>query len=248
MIYPTLTHRIAQGKRQYAILIDPDKTSLEQLQQTIKHAVKAQVDIIMVGGSLLLSDAMNDIIDTIKKSCNIPVMLFPGSPMQIAPQADAIMLLSMISGRNAELLIGQHVMAAPMLQRSNLEIIPTGYILIDGGRPTSVSYISNTTPIPSNKPDIAACTALAGEQLGLKMIYLDAGSGALQHITPEMVMLVRQHISLPLIVGGGIRSAETAKALCHAGADIIVTGNILEKDPYCMQEIADTIHHFNEIV
>jgi putative glycerol-1-phosphate prenyltransferase len=154
-------------------------------------------------------------------------------------KADAILLLSLISGRNAELLIGQHVHAAPLLKKSKLEIIPTGYILIDGGKPTSVSYVSNTLPIPNNKPAIALCTALAGEQLGLQCIYLEAGSGAEIAVSSDLIATVRKEISVPLIVGGGIRTQEQAQLAWKAGADIIVVGSAVEKDPSFLKSLKE---------
>jgi putative glycerol-1-phosphate prenyltransferase len=153
--------------------------------------------------------------------------------------------LSLISGRNSELLIGQHVISAPFVKQSGLEIIPVGYMLIDGGSPTTVSYISNTNPIPSNKNDIAICTAMAGEMLGLKLIYMDAGSGASKAIPTTMIKEVAKHIQIPLVVGGGITTAEKAIENCQAGADIIVVGNAAEKDPVLITAIADAIHSLN---
>jgi putative glycerol-1-phosphate prenyltransferase len=184
-------------------------------------------------------------VETIKKNCSIPVVLFPGSPDQITPKADALLYLSLISGRNPELLIGQHVVSAPFVKQSGLEIIPVGYMLIDGGSPTTVSYISNTHPIPSNKKDIALCTAMAGEMLGLKLIYMDAGSGAKTPISTEMIQYVSKHIKIPLVIGGGITSAEKAKENCMAGADIIVVGNAVEKDPSLIEAIATAVHSLN---
>ena len=151
----------------------------------------------------------------------------------------------MISGRNAELLIGQHVTSAPFIKKSGLEIISVGYMLIDGGTPTTVSYISNSNPIPSNKNDIALCTAMAGEMLGLKLIYMDAGSGAQKAIASNMIQKVSQHIKIPLIIGGGITTPEKAKENCIAGADIIVVGNAVEKDPNLIQSISEAIHSLN---
>jgi putative glycerol-1-phosphate prenyltransferase len=162
--------------------------------------------------------------------------------MQINDKADAIFFLSLISGRNPEMLIGQHVLAAPYLKASSLEILPTGYILIDGGTQTTVSYISNTTPIPANKPDIAACTAMAGEMLGLQVIYMDAGSGAKNSIDEKIISVVRKNTNVPLIVGGGILTTQKAVANCFAGADIIVVGNAAEKNPSLILDMANAIH------
>jgi putative glycerol-1-phosphate prenyltransferase len=148
----------------------------------------------------------------------------------------------MISGRNPELLIGQHVLAAPYLKASGLEVIPTGYLLIDGGTVTTAQYVSNTMPIPGGKGDIAACTAMAGEMLGLRLIYLDAGSGAARPVAPAMIRQVKESISVPLIVGGGIREPEQARHACQAGADVVVVGNALENDPSGYLEMARAIH------
>lgn len=170
-----------------------------------------------------------------------PRILFPGNVLQVSREAEAILLLSLISGRNPDLLIGQHVIAAPYLKESGLEILPTGYLLIDGGSPTSVSYMSNTIPIPANKPDIARCTAMAGEMLGLRLMYLDAGSGARNPVPEAMIRAVRSEIGVPLIVGGGIRIPEQAMAAVSAGADLIVIGNAVEQSPQLILEMAEAI-------
>jgi putative glycerol-1-phosphate prenyltransferase len=204
--------------------------------------VNAHVDYFLVGGSLVISNHLDECIRQIKAACTIPVLLFPGSPSQVSKYADALLYLSLISGRNPELLIGQHVVSAPFVKKSGLEIIPTGYMVIDGGAPTTVSYISNATPIPSDKNDIAMCTAMAGEMLGMKLIYMDAGSGAKRPITETMIALVAQHIEVPLIIGGGITDAEKAYLNCKAGADIIVVGNAIEKDASLIKELSDAIH------
>jgi putative glycerol-1-phosphate prenyltransferase len=230
------------NQKQFALLIDPDKLDSTALQSTVDLAVKAKVDYLFVGGSLLTKDVLDECLTTIKSNCSIPIILFPGSVMQINDKADAIFFLSLISGRNAEMLIGQHVLAAPYLKSSSLQILPTGYILIDGGTQTTVSYISNTTPIPANKPDIAACTAMAGEMLGLQLMYMDAGSGAKNSISEKMISVVRKNINVPLIVGGGILTTEKAVANCLAGADIIVVGNAAEKNPSLILDMAKAIH------
>ena len=246
-IYNQILGASAKGKKQFAILIDPDKLSKTQLLNTIQLAVENRVDYFFVGGSLLLNNQLNEFVALIKESCNIPVILFPGSNTQICDKADAIFFLSLISGRNADLLIGQHVIAAPNLRASNLEVISTGYMLVNGGVPTAVSYMSNTTPIPNDKNNIAACTAMAGEMLGMKLIYMDAGSGARQCITPDMINAVRKNISLPIVVGGGITSAEKAIEACNAGADIIVVGNAIEKDATLISSIADAIKNVAQV-
>jgi putative glycerol-1-phosphate prenyltransferase len=224
-------------KKQIAVLIDPDKTDLKKLQKTIEAAEKANIDFFLVGGSLLLKNNLEEVIISIKKLSKKKVFLFPGNPSQISNKADGILLLSLISGRNADLLIGNHVQAAPILKQSKLNIVPTGYILIESGTATTVSYISNTTPIPANKPEIAACTALAGEQLGLQIIYLEAGSGALNAVSKETIKAVKKMIRVPLIVGGGIRSAAQIETAFSAGADIVVIGTAIENDITFLEEI-----------
>jgi phosphoglycerol geranylgeranyltransferase len=241
-VYPSLLEKKQGGKRSFAVLIDPDKVSESSLNETIELAAEAKVDYFFVGGSLVISDHLDSCIQQIKRSSNIPVILFPGSPSQISRHADALLYLSLISGRNADLLIGQHVVSAPFVKKSGLEIIPTGYMVIDGGAATTVSYISNATPIPADKADIAMCTAMAGEMLGMKLIYMDSGSGAKKAISEEMIHTVAKHIDVPLIVGGGIRDAEKAYLNCKAGADVIVVGNAIEKDPSLMKEIASAVH------
>ncbi len=227
----------------FSVLIDPDKLSEKQLEILIAHSVDAKVDLLLIGGSLITNNKLDLYVKIIKSNCNIPIFIFPGNNMQISTQADGILLLSLISGRNPDLLIGQHVLAAPTLHASSLEIIPTGYMLIYGGNVTSAQYMSNTQPIPHTKIDIAVCTALAGEQLGMKMIYMDGGSGAEKPIITEMIKEVKRHISIPLIVGGGITSPAKAQAICGAGADMIVVGNAIEKKPSLIREIGAAIHN-----
>ena len=244
--YTIITESKSKSKKAFAVLIDPDKLDEAALNQTIQTAVHAHVDYFFVGGSLVVTDTLDVVVATIKKQCSIPVLLFPGSSDQITPKADALLYLSLISGRNAELLIGQHVISAPFVKQSGLEIISVGYMLIDGGTPTTVSYISNTNPIPSNKSDIALCTAMAGEMLGLKLIYMDAGSGAQKAIPTNMIAKVAAQIKIPLIVGGGITTPEKAIENCVAGADIIVVGNAIEKDPSLIASISNAIHSLNK--
>jgi putative glycerol-1-phosphate prenyltransferase len=245
-MHPAVYHKITELKRQkkksFAVLVDPDKTSLTKADELISISTSSKVDLIFVGGSLVVSDHLEALVQHLKKECDIPVVLFPGSPSQVTPYADALLYLSLISGRNPELLIGQHVISAPLVRKSGLEIIPTGYMVIDGGAPTTVSYISNANPIPSDKNEIAVCTAMAGEMLGLKLLYMDAGSGAKVPITEQMIQSVSMQTTIPLVVGGGIRDAEKAHKNCKAGADLIVIGNAIEKDPYLIKEISDAIH------
>lgn len=234
----SLYERKAQGKKSFAVLIDPDKVNLDNFSNLLNLCTEYGADYIFVGGSLITNYIITEVITQIKKHTNIPVILFPGNSLHIDSQADAILLLSLISGRNPEFLIGQHVISAPLLRKSGLEILPTGYMLIDSGRPTTVSYISNTTPIPHDKSGIAACTAMAGEMLGLKITYLDAGSGAINPVSPEMIAAVRQSVDTPIIVGGGINTTKKAKNALSAGADVIVVGNGIEQNIELLQEIA----------
>jgi putative glycerol-1-phosphate prenyltransferase len=231
-----------RDRKLFAVLIDPDKHSPASLERAVTEASESGADLFFVGGSLLTGDHLKSTIAGIRAKSGIPIVLFPGSLLQIDGDADAILLLSMISGRNPELLIGQHVLAAPYLKASGLEVIPTGYLLIDGGTVTTAQYVSNTMPIPGGKGDIAACTAMAGEMLGLRLIYLDAGSGAARPVAPAMIRQVKESISVPLIVGGGIREPEQARHACQAGADVVVVGNALENDPSGYLEMARAIH------
>jgi phosphoglycerol geranylgeranyltransferase len=247
-IYNSLTQRKQQGKKSFAVLIDPDKVNDTSMQQLITLAVAAKVDYFFVGGSLVISNYLDECVQFIKRHCNIPVILFPGSPNQVSKYADALLYLSLISGRNADLLIGQHVISAPVVKQSGLEIMPTGYMVIDGGAPTTVSYISNATPLPADKNEIAMCTAMAGEMLGMKLIYMDAGSGAKRPITESMIQKVSSCIDVPLIIGGGITHPEKAYLNCKAGADVIVVGNAIEKDANLIKEMAAAVHSVPVIV
>ena len=242
-VYQHIQNSRKAGKKLFAILIDPDKQSKEELILIIEKAKLAKTDLFFVGGSLLTNDSLDSCLETLKNNTNIPVVLFPGNAMQVNDKADAILFLSLISGRNAEMLIGKQVITAPILKQSSLEILPTGYMLIDSGKPTTVSYMSNTTPIPYEKNAVAACTAMAGEMLGLKCIFMDGGSGALTPISENMIASVRKSIDIPLIIGGGISSGKKAAANCQAGADIIVVGNAIEKDENLIIEIANAIHN-----
>lgn len=225
------------SKKQIAVLIDPDKTDANKLQKIVLAARNADIDFFLVGGSLLLKNKLEETVVFLKKHSKKKVYLFPGNPSQVTPKADGILLLSLISGRNPELLIGHHVQAATSLKQSKLKILPVGYILIESGCTTTVSYISNTKPIPANKPEIAVCTALAGEQLGLQCIYLEAGSGAQNCVPKAMIAAVRKMISIPLIVGGGLRSAAQIEIAFSAGADIVVIGTAIENNIKFLEEI-----------
>jgi putative glycerol-1-phosphate prenyltransferase len=241
-LYHQIQDRKLAGKKSFAVLIDPDKVNVATTEQLVSLATDARIDYFFVGGSLVISSNLDECIRQIKVSCSIPVIIFPGSHSQLSCYADALLYLSLISGRNPELLIGQHVISAPAVKQSGLEIMPTGYMVIDGGAPTTVSYISNATPIPSDKSEIAMCTAMAGEMLGMKLIFMDAGSGAKNPISQHMIEKVASHIEAPLIVGGGITNPEKAYLNCRSGADVIVVGNAIEKDASLIKEISDAIH------
>jgi putative glycerol-1-phosphate prenyltransferase len=241
-IYHSIVSRKAKGQKSFAVLIDPDKVTPPKIQELITLALDASVDYLLVGGSLVISNQLDEVIQQIKASCKLPVLIFPGSPSQVSRYADALLYLSLISGRNPELLIGQHVISAPMVKQSRLEIISTGYMVVDGGAPTTVSYISNATPIPTDKNEIAMCTAMAGEMLCMKLIYMDAGSGAKRPISEQMIAAVSSQIEVPLVIGGGITNPEKAYLNCKAGADIIVVGNAIEKDSSLIKEMSAAIH------
>ena len=227
-IYNKILESLGKEKL-FALLLDPDKCDAKHLEKLLPIANANNVNIILVGGSFVKND-IGSFVELIKKKSSIPVVLFPGNATHFCKEAEAILLLSLISGRNADFLIGNHVLASNAIKKSALEIISTGYILIDGGVQTSVQYMSNTMPIPSSKIDIAVATALAGEQLGMKMIYLEGGSGAKNPVPIEMIRAVRSEIRIPLIVGGGLKTSEQVNAAWDAGADIVVVGNALEKD------------------
>ncbi len=235
-------------QKKLAVLIDPDKIDSGAVSLLVDNAVNAQVDYLFIGGSLLVDDSFSSCVEYIKSSCDIPLIIFPGSIFQMSPKADAIFFLSLISGRNADLLIGQHVLAAPLLRSMKIEVMPTGYMLVDGGAPTTVSYISNSQPIPRDKPPIAVCTAMAGEMLGHRVIYMDSGSGAKYSISQEMVKAVSDNISVPLVIGGGIRSPEEAAKISRAGAELIVVGNAFERDPNLVFEMSEAVHACSQLL
>jgi putative glycerol-1-phosphate prenyltransferase len=223
------------AKKSIALLLDPDKSGGKSLSRILKNAVKCRPDYIMTGGSLTFN-SIDALIDSVKKQCDIPVILFPGNLLQLSHKADLILLLSLISGRNPELLIGNHVIAAPYLSDVREKLVSTGYILISCGMKTSVEYISQTEAIPSYKPEIVVATAMAGEMLGLGMIYLEAGSGASKHVPAGIIKTVRKNITIPLAVGGGIRKKEEIEEIFNAGADLIILGNSVEENPLLLTE------------
>ena len=245
-ILKSLKKRKEQKVKSIAILIDPDKFQGEEsLKNLLKLCHKARVDFIFVGGSLLVNGSLEATISVINRYIRLPVIIFPGSNLHIANQADAILFLSLISGRNPDLLIGQHVAAAPILKRSKIEVLSTGYILVGNSANTTVAHISQTSPIPTEKAEIAVCTAIAGEMIGMKLIYLDAGSGSREEVPAEMIERVAGSTEIPLIVGGGIDTTSKAIAAFDAGADLIVLGTAIEKNANFVSEVAGIRDGFN---
>lgn len=240
MIYEQILHARKQGKKLISLLIDPDKTGGAHLNNILERANKHGVDYIFLGGSHI-SASFEACAKTIKQESQIPVVLFPGSMLQLSSDADALLLLSLISGRNPEFLIGHHVVAAPSIRQSGLEVMPCAYMLIEGGQLSSVEYISNTRPIPARKTSIAVATAMAGQMLGMKLTYLEAGSGAHEPVPPEMIRAVRENTDIPLIVGGGIRSEQQTRVACESGADLIVVGTAFEQQAELLSAIAGAV-------
>ncbi len=239
IFYDTIIRARKQRKKLFAVLIDPDKFN----PKVIDEANKSKVDFIFIGGSELKNGSFHRCVNTIRENTKIPIVIFPGSREQISEKADAILLLSLISGRNPDYLIGEHIRAAQQLKKSNLEIIPTGYILIGGGKKITTQKITRTIPIKTSDVNLAVSTSIAGELLGMKMIYLEAGSGTKNILRGGMIRSVKKNISVPLIAGGGIDSVEKAKAVCKAGADIIVVGNGIEKDITLVSNISKAIRN-----
>jgi putative glycerol-1-phosphate prenyltransferase len=244
-IYDKIIEKYVSGKKQLCVLIDPDKCTEKKIELLCSKAAGSKVDFFFIGGSLITNDTLGLCIQALKKNTPIPVVIFPGNTMQLHKDADAILFLALISGRNPEMLIGKHVIAAPYIKQFGLEVIPTGYMLIESGSPTTALYMSNTLPIPHEKDDIAVCTAIAGEMLGHKMIYMDAGSGAQHHISVSMIEKVKKSISLPLIVGGGIKTPQVAGDIYAAGADIIVIGNAIENNADLIEQISEVANRFS---
>ncbi len=227
----------------YIILIDPDSGDTEELLDTAQKSAAFGADVIFIGGSLVSTDTLDLLIAGIKQRVEIPVVLFPGGSRQISKEADAVLFMSLISGRNPWFLIGEHVYAAPVIKKLSLETIPTGYMLVESGKITSVEFMSDTKPIPSDKPDIAAAHAMAAQFLGMKLIYLEAGSGALRPVPDKMVKYVSSGVSLPVIVGGGIRDPKEAEAKVKNGASFVVTGTVIEEGSTAIvREFADAVH------
>jgi phosphoglycerol geranylgeranyltransferase len=230
MVLDALLKDVGRGARQYWVLLDPDDFSLREASRIAKAAESTGgAHAVLVGGSLLHNNSFDAFVKSVRRNLSIPVILFPGDATQLSAHADALLYLSLISGRNPVNLIGEHVKAAPIIRKLGIEPIATAYMLVESGTVSSVEFMSNTRPLPRAKADIAAAHALAGQYMGMKVVYLEAGSGAPQPVPGEMIRKVKQLIDIPLIVGGGIRDAETARAILEAGADVIVTGNMLQK-------------------
>lgn len=248
MLKALIHNKIKDGKKIFALLIDPDKHNEKSLVELIKITkINPGPDIILIGGSLVFN-GIDETVKKIKSLTTKPVYLFPGNALQVSNNADGILLLSLISGRNPEFLIGNHVLSAPKIKKSGIEVIPTGYMLINSGIDTSVSYMSNTSPIPYYKNDIAVATALAGEMLGLQTIYLEAGSGAIKPVSNKMISEVKSQIKIPLIVGGGIKNTQQLKEVLQAGADMVVIGTATETNPNKVTEFAEIINSMNSVI
>jgi putative glycerol-1-phosphate prenyltransferase len=226
-----------KGEKLLAILIDPDKASTNYLESLVEKTKSLKVDLFLVGGSLLTDGDLSETIKTLKDMTSKPVVIFPGSSNQIAKEADAILFLSLLSSRNPEMLIGNQVIAAPYIKKTALEVISTAYLLIDSGAATTASYISNSNPIPANKSEIAASTALAGQYMGMQITYLDGGSGAQNTIPADLIKKVRAYITTPIVVGGGIKTAKQLKNAYEAGADMVVIGDAFEKNGALAKEL-----------
>lgn len=239
-----LDDRRKRGHKSLAILIDPDKTA--QVNELLRMCGNYPPDLFLVGSSFRGDEGMRNCIDKLRKHSDVPVALFPGNMNQVVSDADALLLLSVISSRNAELLIGKHVEASIHVKQSGLEVIPTGYILVESGSLTTVQYISQSLPVPRTKPELAAATALAGEQLGMKIIYLEAGSGADNTVPGNMISAVKNIIEIPLFTGGGIKSPDQLHECYTAGSDVAVVGNALENNPSLLSDLVRTRDTFNQ--
>lgn len=245
-VLQTIKKMVSGGKRCYWVLLDPDDFTIAEAAQIAQESQACGAEAILVGGSLLYTNHFDNFVESLKKAISIPVILFPGDATQLSRHADALLYLSLVSGRNPSNLIGEHVKAAPVIRECGIEPIPTAYMLVESGAVSSVEFMSNTKPLPRHKPELAAAHALAAQYLGMSLVYLEAGSGALQSVPPEMISIVRSWVDIPIIAGGGIRDAETAVEKLKAGADIIVTGNVLQKQNglKIMKEIASAIKDF----
>lgn len=242
-IFSKIREKIDGKKKSLAILIDPDKYHKIKFE-AIEAEYLSKIDFVFIGGSLIVTKQTQEVIKQLKTIFYVPIIMFPGNAIHICDGLDGILFLSLISGRNSDFLIGQQVIAAPLLKKSGIEVLPTGYMLIDGGKPTTANYMSQTQPIPNDKSEIAVCTAIAGEMLGLKLIFMDAGSGAEQSIDSKMIRAVKANINAPLIIGGGISTSQKAYDAFEAGADIIVIGNLLEENTESLNNIIEVKESF----
>ncbi len=244
-IYDRLINTIREKGAAYLILLDPDKLSESKLFGFVKHCENSGVDGFLVGGSLMVNGDFESFLEKVKRSTSLPTIIFPGNITQVSKTADAILFLSVVSGRNPEHLIGKHVLAAKSIKNCGIEPISTAYILIESGSTTTAVYMSGSLPIPRNKPEIAAATALASEYLGMKLIYLEAGSGADNSVPNQIVKAVAEECSIPIIVGGGIKTPSEARTKIENGASIVVTGNFFENDNNwdLIKDFASAVHY-----
>lgn len=229
-IYSQILKAKLENRKLLAVLLDPDKIIWDQLNHQIDRINQSPATHVFIGGSLVESGRMDELIEAIKQKCNLPIVLFPGNPSQISNKADAILFLSLLSGRNPDYLIGHQVAAAPVLKKSSLEIISTGYLLIESGSETAVARVSKTRPMDRDNLELVVATAQAGEMLGNKLIYLEAGSGARKAVPLQLIESVSRNVAIPLIVGGGIMDAAGIQIAYNAGADLVVIGTAFEKD------------------
>jgi phosphoglycerol geranylgeranyltransferase len=243
-IYQSLIDRLAEQQANYLVLIDPDRKNDGLLEELVANINASGADALLVGGSLIMDGNFEERVAKIKAMSKVPVILFPGSSNQLTNQADAVLFMSLLSGRNPQYLIGEQVQAAPVVKHLGLEVIPTGYLLMAGGSPTAVEFMSSTQPLPMNKPDIVLAHALAAQYLGMSLVYLEAGSGASQAVPENVISKVAEQVDIPLMVGGGIRTPDEAAEKVRAGARFIVTGTILEEDssPTVLHALADAVH------
>ncbi|MDP8267498.1 MAG: geranylgeranylglyceryl/heptaprenylglyceryl phosphate synthase [Candidatus Tenebribacter davisii] len=239
--------KLANKRASYFCLLDPDELDVEKTQDFARLCEDNGADGLLVGGSIMVNNKFESNLKIIKESVDIPVIIFPGIFDFVSPYADALLLLSVVTSRNPQMLIGEQVRAAPLIKHYGLESIGTAYMIIESGNSTSVQFMSSSLPLPRMKNDLAVAHALAGQYLGMKLIYMDAGSGAKYAATDEMITAVRKNVDIPIILGGGITTPEVARQKAKAGADFIVTGNVLEKnpDPKLIKEFADAIHSVN---
>lgn len=239
-VYNNILSSIDIGKKLLAVLIDPDKTKKENLELFLRKINSTVATHLFVGGSTVNENVMDDYILEIKKHTTLPIVIFPGDVSQISNEADAILFLSLISGRNPEYLIEKQVQAVSKLKNSELEIIPTGYLLIENGKETAVQRVSETQPLKRNDVKLIADTSKAGEYLGKKLIYLEAGSGAKHPIPPEIITIVKKTLNIPLIIGGGIRNIEQLEKAFNSGADMVVIGTAFEENEDFYKQLIKT--------